>query len=268
MTEDNKKANPEHFAIAKSMNLPVSTKHCIEISRNLRYKNTKSAKDFLEDVIVLKKPVVFRKFTRDMGHKAGISSGRYPQKAAAEFLRLIKSVEANAQFKGLNTSNLKITKILANKASVPATGGRHRRDTKRTNIEIEVKERTVGKKDEKKKAVKKEEKKTEQGQKEETKQANPTENIKEEKKLDTIEKVAETKQETPIASEESSKPADSDQPAQPTQEEVKEQVKVEEKVEEENVEEELKEEEKVEPTKEVNDQNDKIETPQEEGEKQ
>ena len=157
-----KTANPEHFARANSFNVPISTKQSIEISKSLRYKRTNYAISFLEEVIGLRKAVPFKTFNRDMGHKAGMSSGRFPQKAAKEFLRLVKSVEANAQFKGLNTSNLKITKLVANKGVVPITGGRHRRATKRTNLEIEVKE-VAGKKTEEKKkkeakVVKKEEK--------------------------------------------------------------------------------------------------------------
>ena len=52
--------------------------------------------------------------------------------------------------KGLDTANLKITKILANKASIPMTGGRHRRGTKRTHLELEVREFANKKKGDKK----------------------------------------------------------------------------------------------------------------------
>jgi len=160
MTDKIKNKNPEHFASAKALNLPISAKHSIEISKSLRYKSTDYAKRFLEEVSVLKRAVPFNRFNRDMGHKAGMSAGRYPQKAAKEFLKLIQSVEANAQFKGLNTSHLKIVKIIANKASVPVTGGRHRYGTKRTNLEVEVKE-AAKKKEVKKKEVSKKEQKTE-----------------------------------------------------------------------------------------------------------
>lgn len=141
----------EHLAKASAKNLSISTKHCIELCNYLRYKNTSLAKGFLEDVIAMKKPVPFKRFKRDVGHKPGMAAGRFPQKAAKEVLRLIKCVETNAQFKGLNTSNLKIQKLLANKASVPMTGGRQRTSTKRTHLEIEVIE-----KKQKKKAVKEE----------------------------------------------------------------------------------------------------------------
>lgn len=81
------------------------------------------------------------------GHKKGMSTGRYPAKAASEVLKLLKSVEANAHFKGLNAGSLKITKLIANQASIPFTGARHRTATKRTHLEVEVKERgAAGKK--------------------------------------------------------------------------------------------------------------------------
>ena len=137
------KAEPGHIAIAKALNLPVSTKHCIEICRNLRFKDVSYAKEYLQDVVQLKKAVEFKRFVMNTGHKPGMSTGRFPAKAAFEILKLIKSVEANAQFKGLNTSSLKITKLVANRAPNPFGGGRHSTGTKRTHVEVEVKERGV-----------------------------------------------------------------------------------------------------------------------------
>jgi len=141
-----KQQGTEHIASAKGSSLPISTKSSIEISRYLRYRSTSFAKKFLEDVIVKKQAVPFKKFNRDMGHKVGMMAGRYPIKAASEFLQLIKSAESNAQAKGLNVGSLKIVKILANKASAPAGGGRHRQGTKRSHLEIQVKEMSVQKK--------------------------------------------------------------------------------------------------------------------------
>lgn len=143
----NPKNESGHLAIAKALNLPVSTKHCIEICDSLRYKDVSYAKKFLEEVVELKRAVPFRKYVMNTGHKKGMSTGKFPTKAASEVLKLLKSVEANAQFKGLNTGSLKITKLVANKASIPFTGARHRTATKRTHLEVEVKERgVIGKK--------------------------------------------------------------------------------------------------------------------------
>jgi large subunit ribosomal protein L22 len=137
----------EHSASARGLNLSISTKHSVEICKRLRYKTTNFAKSYLAEVMDLKRPVAFTKYKRAIGHKPGMAAGRYPQKAATQFLKLVKSAEANAQVKGLDISNLKITKILANKAAIPMTGGRSRTQTKRTHLEIFVAEgKKTGKK--------------------------------------------------------------------------------------------------------------------------
>ncbi len=133
-------AGTVHVAKASSRNLPISTKHSVEISRFLRYKSTSEAKRLLEGVVAKLQAVPFVRFNSDMGHKKGMSAGRYPVKAAACFLRLVNSVEKNAENIGLNTESLKIVKLLANKASTPMTGRRFRGSSKRSHIEIEVKE--------------------------------------------------------------------------------------------------------------------------------
>jgi large subunit ribosomal protein L22 len=161
MAKTDNNVKDEHIAKASAQNLAISTKHCVEISNFLRYRPLSFAKAYLEDVIEQKKAIPFKRFNRDVGHKAGMAAGRYPVKAAKQFLALLNSVEANAQFKGLNTSGLKIIKILANKASIPSTGGRSRTGTKRSSLEIEVKEVAAKKKEATKKAVKKETPKTE-----------------------------------------------------------------------------------------------------------
>ncbi len=140
METNQKSKGTEHFAKASAKNVFISTKHGIEISNALRYKTVSYALKYLEEVIALKRAVPFKRHCRNVGHKPGMAAGRFPQKAAKEFFKIIKSVEANAQFKSLNTSELKIVKILVNKAAEPMTGGRHRRGTKRSHIEIEVRE--------------------------------------------------------------------------------------------------------------------------------
>jgi large subunit ribosomal protein L22 len=135
---DKKINNSGHVAKASSKSLHVSPKHVMVICRHLRYKTTIQAKQILEDAINLKKAIPFRKFNKDMGHKKGMAAGRYVPKAASLVLKLVKSVEANASDIGLTGDNLKISKILANRAPRPATGGRNRGLPKRTHVEIEV----------------------------------------------------------------------------------------------------------------------------------
>ncbi len=142
MTSNNKTSTGP-VAVARALNIPVSYKQGIELSNYLRYRSTAAAKNILEEVIALRRAVPYRRFTKDLGHKPGIGAGRFPQKASREMLRLVKAVEANAQVKGLNSSSLKITKLVVNKASTPFSGGRLRHRQKRSHIEIEVQEGTA-----------------------------------------------------------------------------------------------------------------------------
>ncbi len=129
-----------HLAKAKSLDVTMSFKHSVEISKAIRYKSTAAARKILENVVTLRRAIPFKTYKQNVAHKRTMAAGRYPEKAARQFLKLIHSVEANAQAQGLNTARLKITKLMANLASIPFTGGRFRHATKRTNLEIEVSE--------------------------------------------------------------------------------------------------------------------------------
>ena len=133
--------NKENMARAIGKSLPVSFKQSIEICNYIRNKKLNTAKKWLNEVAAGKRAVPFRRFIMDMGHKAKIGPGRFPAKTSSEILNLIDQVEANAQFKGLNTSNLTIIHINANKGATISRSGRKRgMKAKRTNIEIVVKE--------------------------------------------------------------------------------------------------------------------------------
>ncbi|MAH33376.1 50S ribosomal protein L22 [archaeon] len=168
--------NKENMARAIGVSLPISSKQSIEICNFIREKDVNFAKKFLDEVIKDKKAVPFKRFNADVGHKKGMAAGRYPKKASMEFLSLLNQVEANAQFKGLNTANLIIAHINSNKAAKTARYGRQRsRNAKRTNVEIVVLEKAESKPDAKKKAVKKETaaKKTKESANEKSKGSNP-----------------------------------------------------------------------------------------------
>ncbi|MFH0868477.1 MAG: 50S ribosomal protein L22 [Candidatus Woesearchaeota archaeon] len=151
-----KSYNKETMARALGKSLPISFKQSIEICSLIRNKDVNYAKKVLNGAISLTTPIPFRRFNMNMGHKKNIMSGRYPKKTSTEILKLIDCVEANAQFKGLNTANLVITHINANKASKVTHFGRKRsRDAKRTNVEIVVREKAAGRNAEKKTEKKK-----------------------------------------------------------------------------------------------------------------
>jgi len=125
----------EHMARGAGVALPISTKVSIEICNNIRKKTLGRAKVILQEAASMKKPIKYTRFTNGVGHKSGMGPGRYPVKAATEILKLLETVEANAQFKGLNTSGLIITHISAKNAGNVWRYGRHRRrKMKRTHV--------------------------------------------------------------------------------------------------------------------------------------
>lgn len=133
----------EHFATAKSLNLPMSTKQSVEVANFIRGKTTSKAKMLLNEVLAHKKAVPYHRYNRDTGHKSGnIAAGRYPEKAIQNFLILINSVEANAEDKGLDSKNLIITELKADLGPQQWHQGRmRRRKMKNTHLSIKVMEK-------------------------------------------------------------------------------------------------------------------------------
>jgi hypothetical protein len=102
----------------------------------------------LEAVVAMKEAIPYRRFNMDVGHKPGMAAGRYPVKACTAILALVKSAEANAQFKGLHSSNLYLVHVCAHKAARPMRYGRQRgRQAKRTHVEVVLQERVAKKKE-------------------------------------------------------------------------------------------------------------------------
>jgi large subunit ribosomal protein L22 len=151
------KSDKENVVKVVGRDLGISTRHAIEICSYIKGRQVKNAIALLENVMKQKVAIPFRRFTEGAGHKKGMGSGKYPYKAAKQFMFLLKSLEANASNKGLSTE-LKIIHACAQKAAEPFHYGRKRRiRMKRTHIEIAAEE-TETKRDSKKE-IKKEEKK-------------------------------------------------------------------------------------------------------------
>ncbi len=122
------------------ISIPVSTKHSMEVCRAICGKSVTEAKKFLEDVADIKKAVPYMKYHWNLGHKAGMGPGRYPVVTCKHILELVKSVEANAQHKGLR-ADICITHASAHTGpSVWKPGRQGRRQAKRTHIQIVVEE--------------------------------------------------------------------------------------------------------------------------------
>lgn len=139
------KIENEHTARALGKSLHISSKMSVEICSHLRNRPLQDAKKRLGRVVALQEAIPMRRYNFDQGHKKGsVGPGRYPVEACKAFLQLFNSVEANAQFKGLNTAQLQIVHLCAHIASRPVHAGRHGgRKTKRTHVEIVVEEKAV-----------------------------------------------------------------------------------------------------------------------------
>ncbi len=98
------------------------------------------AKTLIEEVVALKKAIPFTRYNKDTAHKAGMAAGKYPQKTCSHILKLLKSAEANAQFKGLSTASLVIKHVSAQQGPAVTRSGRQQRDAKRTHIELVLEE--------------------------------------------------------------------------------------------------------------------------------
>lgn len=129
----------ENQAFVRGLDLSVSWKDSVEICRFLRKKNIQKAKQMLQRVLDKKLAIPIKRYgLTDRGHRKGkIGPGFYPQKATKEILNLLNTLEANAQDKGLNVSNLILKELIPNKASLPWHSGRkRRRKMKRAHIKI------------------------------------------------------------------------------------------------------------------------------------
>jgi len=123
-------------AVVNAHNLPISTKYSAAICRFIKNKKIENAIADLEQVLVLKKAVPMK---GEIPHRKGkgIMSGRFPKKATQNFIRLLKSLSANANHNGLE--NPILVEAIANIGSRPyGKFGRVRK--KRTHVKIKVKE--------------------------------------------------------------------------------------------------------------------------------
>jgi large subunit ribosomal protein L22 len=99
---------------------------------------------FLEDVISEKRPVHFRRYNGQIGHRKGkkFGAGRYPKKAAAAIIDVIKHAQHNAEYKGLDSENMKIVHISSSKGMkvegfIPRAHGRSSPfNHEKANIEV------------------------------------------------------------------------------------------------------------------------------------
>ncbi len=113
--------NPDKTALASGRDLRIKPKTAREVCHQLKGMKLETAKEYLQNVITLKQPVPYYRYRRKVPHRKqlqGHDAGRYPEKAAKEILKVLNSVEANAEFKGLYADRLKIVHMAAHRGRV------------------------------------------------------------------------------------------------------------------------------------------------------
>lgn len=135
-------------AVVMADNIPISTKHSAAICKFIKNKKIENAISDLESVLNLKRAVPMK---GEIPHRKGkkMMSGRFPKKASENFIRLLKSLNANSNYNGL--VNPVIVEAVANIGVRPfGRFGAVRK--KRTHIKIVAKD--IGENKKGKEAVK------------------------------------------------------------------------------------------------------------------
>jgi len=98
----------------------ISHKHAREIATAIKGLSVEKARDYLQSVIEHKRCIPFRRYNNQVGHRTdpGVMSGRYPEKAVGEVLRLLDNLESNAEYKGMDMDRLKIINATAQKGVI------------------------------------------------------------------------------------------------------------------------------------------------------
>ncbi len=133
----------EHTARAVGKELNISSKIAVEVCSYLRNRRLQDAKRRLGNVLAKQEAIPVKRYNFDLAHKkGGVGPGRYPIKTCKAILGILESAEANAQFKGLNTSLLQIIHICSHNAGKSIHYGRRSgREMKKTHVEVVVEEK-------------------------------------------------------------------------------------------------------------------------------
>jgi large subunit ribosomal protein L22 len=137
------KADPENSSKAMGSELHISPKKSREVCCKIKGMKVSQARKYLEEVIILKQAVPFKRHHEGTGHRKGpMAAGRYPISASKEILKVLKNAESNAEYKGLEPANMYIMHVAIQRGRVihgfmPRARGRATpKDTETVNIEM------------------------------------------------------------------------------------------------------------------------------------
>jgi large subunit ribosomal protein L22 len=140
------KVDPDKTAKAYGFELHCSPKDSMNLARAIRGKKIEDAKKYLQEIIDMKRPLPAVYHNGKRAHQKGIGPGSFPQKAAKYMLKTLENAENNAEYKGFDVENMKITNISAYqgrtiRGMMPRAHGRATDKNESTsNIEIIIEE--------------------------------------------------------------------------------------------------------------------------------
>ena len=88
----------------------MSHKHAREVAVAIKGLSIEKARDYLQAVVGKQRAVAFGRYKNQVGHRPdpGMMAGRYPEKTAKEFIKVLDNLESNAEYKGMDLDRLKI----------------------------------------------------------------------------------------------------------------------------------------------------------------
>ena len=138
--------DPDKTAKAYGYELHCSKKDSENLARGIKGMKIEEAKKFLNEIIEMKRPLPTIFHNKKRAHQKGIGPGSYPQKAARYMLKTLENAENNAEYKGFDPENMRISHISTYggriiKGIMPRAHGRATdKNKKTTNIEIVIEE--------------------------------------------------------------------------------------------------------------------------------
>ncbi len=109
--------DPARTVKASLREVDVSPKFSREVCRAIVGLKLPEAKKLMEDVIEMRRMIPYRRYNKKRAHHAQTRGpGGYPVKVARHMLKLLESLEANAEFKGLDPDEVVIIHAAAHKA--------------------------------------------------------------------------------------------------------------------------------------------------------
>ena len=96
---------------ASGREINMSPKAAREVCTTIKGRKLADAIDLLDDVISLNRPIHFRRHKKEVAHKRSTEkfhAGKFPVKVSKHISIILREVESNADFKGLDTSSIRI----------------------------------------------------------------------------------------------------------------------------------------------------------------